>query len=140
MADPPARRRTGTTGDPDVDRLLDDLLDRLGVTTNRDQILDMFMTAVRMATERTDRLDLKIASAALREMRSGFQMFAPHRDVPKVTMFGSARTHPTDPLYLQARDLASILARNGWSTVTGAGPGIMAAGLEEAGPEHAFGI
>ncbi len=55
-------------------------------------------------------------------------------------MFGSARTHPTDPLYAQARDLASRLAALGWSTVTGAGPGIMAAGLEGAGPEHSFGI
>ncbi len=55
-------------------------------------------------------------------------------------MFGSARTHPTDPLYAQARDLASRLADLGWSTVTGAGPGIMAAGLEGAGPDHSFGI
>jgi uncharacterized protein (TIGR00730 family) len=55
-------------------------------------------------------------------------------------MFGSARTLQTDPLYRQARDLAAVLASHGWSTVTGAGPGIMAAGLEGAGPEHAFGI
>ena len=55
-------------------------------------------------------------------------------------MFGSARTLPTDPLYAQARDLAALLAAHGWSTVTGAGPGIMAAGLEGAGPDHAFGI
>ncbi|MGH9095185.1 MAG: LOG family protein, partial [Acidimicrobiales bacterium] len=60
--------------------------------------------------------------------------------VRKVTMFGSARTSPRDPLYAQARDLAALLARNGWSTVTGAGPGIMAAGLEGAGVDHAFGI
>ncbi|MBO0730629.1 MAG: LOG family protein [Acidimicrobiaceae bacterium] len=55
-------------------------------------------------------------------------------------MFGSARTLPTDPLYAQARDLSALLARHGWSTVTGAGPGIMAAGLEGAGPDHSFGI
>jgi uncharacterized protein (TIGR00730 family) len=55
-------------------------------------------------------------------------------------MFGSARTLPTDPLYAQARDLAAALARHGWSTVTGAGPGIMAAGLEGAGADKAFGI
>ena len=72
--------------------------------------------------------------------REGFEVFAPYRDVRKITMFGSARTLPTDPLYAQARDLASLLASMGWSTVTGAGPGIMAAGLEGAGPEHAFGI
>jgi uncharacterized protein (TIGR00730 family) len=39
-----------------------------------------------------------------------------------------------------ARDLASRMAEEGWMTVTGAGPGIMAAGLEGAGREHAFGV
>jgi uncharacterized protein (TIGR00730 family) len=55
-------------------------------------------------------------------------------------MFGSARTLPTDPLYAQARELASRLPTLGWSTVTGAGPGIMATGIEGAGPDHSFGV
>jgi hypothetical protein len=55
-------------------------------------------------------------------------------------MFGSARTRTDDPLYAQARELATELARAGWMLVTGAGPGIMAAGLEGAGPDKAFGI
>jgi hypothetical protein len=100
----------------------------------------MFVSVVRMAHAHLDRLDLKIANAALREMQEGFEVFAPYRSTRKITMFGSARTLPTDPLYAQARDLASRLATLGWSTVTGAGPGIMAAGLEGAGPEHSFGI
>ncbi|HEX4865870.1 MAG TPA: LOG family protein [Acidimicrobiales bacterium] len=116
------------------------LLDAIGVTANRDQVTEIFETVVRLATDNTDRLDLKIANAALKEMREGFEVFAPYRHVPKLTMFGSARTLPTDPLYAQARDLARLLAQHGWSTVTGAGPGIMAAGLEGAGPDHAFGI
>jgi hypothetical protein len=140
MSDPAPRRRSSRTGNPDVDRKLDELLDTLGVTANRDQLLDILTTTVRLATDKTDRLDLKIASSALREMRDGFQVFAPHRRVRKVTMFGSARTLSTDPLYRQARDLAAVLAEHDWSTVTGAGPGIMAAGLEGAGPDHSFGI
>jgi uncharacterized protein (TIGR00730 family) len=140
MSDTPPRRRASRTGNPEVDRELEELLDTLGVTANRDQLLDILTTAVRLATDKTDRLDLKITSSALREMREGFLVFAPHRQVRKVTMFGSARTLPTDPLYRQARDLAAVLARHDWSTVTGAGPGIMAAGLEGAGPDHSFGI
>src|SRR4051812_30490254 len=73
-------------------------------------------------------------------MRDAFKVFAPYRDVPKVTMFGSARTLPDDPLYAQARDLAAALARNGWMVVTGAGPGIMAAGMEGAGREMSLGV
>jgi uncharacterized protein (TIGR00730 family) len=116
------------------------LLDAAGVTANRDQLAEMLETIVHLATDNTDRLDLKIANAALKEMREGFEVFAPYRHLPKITMFGSARTLPTDPLYAQARDLSRVLAQHGWSTVTGAGPGIMAAGLEGAGPDHAFGI
>jgi uncharacterized protein (TIGR00730 family) len=119
---------------------LEELLDAIGVTSNRDQLLEILATVVRLADDRTDRLDLKIVNAALKEMCEGFEVFAPYRHIRKVTMFGSARTLPTDPLYAQARDLAALLAVHGWSTVTGAGPGIMAAGLEGAGPDHAFGI
>src|ERR1700749_2712719 len=116
------------------------LLDAMGVTANRDQLLEILETVVRLASDATDRLDLKIASAALKEMSEGFEVFAPYRHVRKVTMFGSAPTLRTDPLYTPARELAAMLASHGWSTVTGAGPGIMAAGLEGAGPDHAFGI
>ena len=116
------------------------LLDDIGITHDRDQLTEILETVVRLARDGTARLDLKIANAALREMREGFEVFAPYRHVPKLTMFGSARTLPTDPLYAQARDLSRLLAAHGWSTVTGAGPGIMAAGLEGAGSDNAFGI
>jgi uncharacterized protein (TIGR00730 family) len=117
-----------------------ELLDSMGTTANRDQLLEILETVGRLASDHTDRLDLKIANAALKEMAEGFEVFAPYRHVRKITMFGSARTLPSDPLYVQARDLARLLAAHGWSTVTGAGPGIMAAGLEGAGPDQAFGI
>ncbi len=139
---PPAsgHGRGPRAGGPVLDARVESLLDELRVTSNRDQLRELFVSVVRVAQDRLDRLDLKIANAALREIIEGFEVFAPYRSVPKITMFGSARTLPTDPLYAQARDLASRLAARGWSTVTGAGPGIMAAGLEGAGPEHSFGI
>ncbi|MGH9076168.1 MAG: LOG family protein [Acidimicrobiales bacterium] len=144
MPDPTPGRagagRAGRTGRPDIDALVAGLLDATGVAANRDQLVELLATVVRMASAGRDRLDLKIANAALREMSDGFEIFAPYRHVRKVTMFGSARTLPTDPLYGQARDLAARLAAQGWSTVTGAGPGIMAAGLEGAGIDHSFGI
>lgn len=135
MTIPPTPRRAD-----ELDERFNALLDAVGVRANRDQLTAMLGTVMRMAAEPADRLDLKIANAALREMADGFEVFAPHRHVRKVTMFGSARTLPTDPLYALARDLSSLLAANRWSTVTGAGPGIMAAGLEGAGFDHAFGI
>jgi uncharacterized protein (TIGR00730 family) len=53
-----------------------------------------------------------------------------------VTVFGSARTPPSDPMYQAARDLGARLARAGFAVLTGGGPGIMEAanrGAREAG-------
>jgi uncharacterized protein (TIGR00730 family) len=44
-----------------------------------------------------------------------------------VTIFGSARISPDDPSYAAAQEVSRILATNGFSIITGAGPGIMEA-------------
>src|SRR3954468_15629326 len=134
------RARAPRTGNADIDKELGDLLDELGVDENRDMLYEILVSSVLLARDGADRLDLKITSATLKEMRAAFRAFAPYRDVPKVTIFGSARTLPTDPSYAQARDFAEHMASCGWMVVTGAGPGIMSAGLEGAGREHAFGV
>jgi uncharacterized protein (TIGR00730 family) len=46
---------------------------------------------------------------------------------PAVTIFGSARTLPSDPFYQATLAIAGELARNHLAVVTGGGPGIMAA-------------
>ncbi len=107
----------------------------------QDRVLRSLLASIwALAREGTALGDLKIADAALAEMTEAFRIFRPYRDVRKFTMFGSARTRPDDPVYLLARDLAANLAQEGWMVVTGAGPGIMAAGTEGAGRDHAFGV
>jgi uncharacterized protein (TIGR00730 family) len=133
-------RQRYRTADPDIDQRLLDILADAGATADVDQLFEILVSGVRLAGDGADRLDLKITNAALKEMREAFRVFAPYRDIPKVTIFGSARTLPDDPLYLQTRDLAAALAGAGWIIVTGAGPGIMAAGAEGAGPEHSIGV
>ncbi|MDQ3134808.1 MAG: TIGR00730 family Rossman fold protein [Acidobacteriota bacterium] len=53
-----------------------------------------------------------------------------------VSIFGSARTQPGHPFFESARETAALLARAGFSVITGGGPGIMEAanrGAIEAG-------
>ena len=49
-----------------------------------------------------------------------------------VTIFGSARTKPDDPYYQKAEFLCRRLAEEGFSVITGGGPGIMEAGNKGA--------
>ena len=44
-----------------------------------------------------------------------------------VSIFGSARTQPDDPQYLAAVEVGRLLGEQGFSIITGAGPGIMEA-------------
>jgi len=103
-------------------------------------VRSMLATLWDLAREGISVGDLKIADAALAEMTEAFRVFRPYRAVRKITMFGSARTLPADPVYVMARDLAATLAEAGWMVVTGAGPGIMAAGTEGAGRDRSFGV
>jgi hypothetical protein len=128
------------TGDDQLDERLVALLDAAGADRDRDQLFEILASGLLLAGDAADRLDLKITNAALKEMREAFALFAPYRDVPKVTIFGSARTKRDHPLYPQTFNVAAALAERGWMIVTGAGPGIMEAGMEGAGRERSFGV
>ncbi|MBL7839123.1 MAG: TIGR00730 family Rossman fold protein [Cyclobacteriaceae bacterium] len=51
---------------------------------------------------------------------------------PCVTIFGSARTKPSNVYYKMAEDIAYKLVQHGYGVVTGGGPGIMEAGNKGA--------
>jgi uncharacterized protein (TIGR00730 family) len=59
-----------------------------------------------------------------------------HELGPAVSIFGSARTQPDDPIYRQAMDIAGAFVKEGFSVITGGGGGVMEAankGASEAG-------
>jgi uncharacterized protein (TIGR00730 family) len=60
------------------------------------------------------------------ELHAGFRQLA---HVGKaVSIFGSARTARSDPMYARARETSAALGRAGFAIITGGGPGIMEAG------------
>lgn len=116
------------------------IVSELGVSENVRLSEELVSEALGLITDQPDTLDLKIATAALAEMRDAYAMFAPYKDRRKVAIFGSARTKADDPLYELTVGLARRLAERGWMAVTGAGPGIMQAGMEGAGRENSIGV
>ncbi|GAA1934618.1 TIGR00730 family Rossman fold protein [Microbacterium aoyamense] len=125
---------------PEVTDELRATIDAAGIAESSDLIARILATGIGLGLDETDRLDLKITSAALTEMRAAFRLFAPYAGIPKVTIFGSARTLPDHALYRQTVEMAAALADAGWMVVTGAGPGIMKAAAEGAGPEQSLGV
>ncbi len=84
--------------------------------------------------------DKKTLSSAFREMKHGLEFFAPYSEIKKISVFGSARTSPTDPVYTQAADFSRKMTRVGFMVITGAGDGIMRAVQGGAGREKSFGL
>ncbi len=71
------------------------------------------------------------------EFATGFELMN-ELEKPAVTVFGSARTKPTQAEYSQGETIGKALAEAGFAVVTGGGPGIMEAankGAFEAGGE-----
>lgn len=59
------------------------------------------------------------------EFVDGFETMA--EIYPAVSIFGSSRVGPDDPLYETARTIARLFAEDGFHVITGGGPGLMEA-------------
>lgn len=131
---------TYRTGKSNLDKQIAELIDDANLTQDTGLTFEMIVSAIRLGLEHADRADLKLVNAALKELRYAFHVFAPYKEISKCTIFGSARIQPGDPAYESAKQLGAAMAARDWMVMTGAGPGIMAAGLEGAGSENSFGI
>jgi hypothetical protein len=130
--------------DPKITRRIDALV-RLAepekpVEEIKDLVREIIVTALKTQHSQLGRGDVKILSRAIRELRFGFRVFKPYRDRRKVTIFGSARSKPSDADYRMTVQFARAVSKAGFMVITGAGPGIMRAGNQGAGPENSFGV
>ena len=86
-------------------RLITELLKEANVPQERRFYYQQLLTTVlKMHEDRAGLADLKITNVALKELRYAFKVYAPYRDVRKVTVFGSARTPGVDDAAVAARE------------------------------------
>jgi uncharacterized protein (TIGR00730 family) len=131
--------------DADLDARIDDLVERAAGqdvdAKDTDLVSEIIVTALKLLRDDTDRADTKMMNTALKELRYSSRVFAPHRGLKKIAVYGSARTPPDHPDYLLAEEFGRRMAEDeGWMVITGAGPGIMEAVNKGAGSDASFGV
>jgi uncharacterized protein (TIGR00730 family) len=131
------RRRTGS-GDRALDEKIAQLVSGAGVADP--DLLAAAVETLFRAARTVNRGEMKLVARSLRELTRAFRIFAPYRGVRKVSIFGSARTPAEGGDYVLTRDFSRRIVDLGWMVITGAGPGIMAAGHEGAGAQRSFGV
>ena len=124
----------------EVDRLLDRLIKAAEGVSHPELTRELLISALKIGQETSYKPDLKLINRTLREMRYTTRVFGPYRERKKVTIFGSARTRPEEPIYQKCARFGRLLADNGWMIITGGGGGIMQAGNEGAGSENSFAV
>ena len=125
--------------DPELVKRIAELIKFKGGGYNEGEVADIIENALKLLKDVKDTGDVRVIQVALREMRYAFRLFAPYASTRKVTIFGSARTQPDRMEYQQAVDFGRKIVQAGFMVITGAGPGIMQAGHEGAGPANSFG-
>jgi uncharacterized protein (TIGR00730 family) len=123
-----------------ADEAIDKLIELVGGIHYPEFIREMVLAALKAGQDGDDRAHLKFLNTTMKEMRFTGKIFSAYSDVRKVTVFGSARTEPDEPVYKLARLFGKKLAQSGYMVITGGGSGIMQAANEGAGPEYSFGV
>src|SRR5687768_16628561 len=117
-----------------------ELINRLQDVPEGDLVGEIIANALKLLRDQTNRGDIKLIDKSFKELRYALKIFAPYRDVRKVSIFGSARTPESHSDYRQAEAFAKLMAGKGWMVTTGAGGSIMAAGHGGAGADPSFGL
>jgi len=123
-----------------IDEIIEQLLETVEGIRRPEYVREMIIASLKAGQEDDESADLKLMNTTLKEMRFTSKVFSRYRDVRKVTVFGSARTQPGDPVYEMARLFGKKLAEAGYMVITGGGQGIMQAVNEGAGSDHSFGV
>lgn len=137
------RMTTTSTEDPVVGELVDKILEAVGGKPNSAEyrlVRDLLITGSKLIPDGRHTGELKLITAAVKEMRYAYRVFARYAEPHKITIFGSARTPEAHPDYKAAVEFSKLMSQAGWMAITGAGDGIMKAGHEGPGRAGSIGV
>jgi len=141
---PPERSSHRLAQDPAIQKQLGEMITAVsGVTEEVYEhrlVRDLMTAALKLIPDGRDTGELKLISAAVKELRYAYRVFGQYPSTRKVTIFGSARTPAEHPDYAAAVEFSRLMAAKKWMAITGAGDGIMKAGHEGPGREASFGV
>ena len=123
-----------------IEQVIAHLIDMAGGIRRPGVVREMILASMKAGQEDDGGVDLKLMTTSLKEMRYTAKIFRNYRNIKKVTVFGSARTRHSEPIYKMAHLLGKKLSQSGYMVITGGGPGIMQAVNEGAGPDRSFGV
>lgn len=143
QAAPPETPSVRRADDGEIQERLIELIDMVaGNAESYDAKLvrELLTAGLKLIPDGRDTGELKLMTAAMKELRYAYRVFGQYPDPHKVTIFGSARTPEDHPDYYAAVEFSKLMAQRGWMSITGAGDGIMKAGHEGPGRESSFGV
>ncbi len=142
-AAPPEQPEVRRADDGEVQERIIELLEMVAGSADEYDaklVRELITAALKLIPDGRDTGELKLMTAAMKELRYAYRVFAQYPEPHKVTIFGSARTPEDHPDYRAAVEFSKIMAEAGWMSITGAGDGIMKAGHEGPGREASFGV
>lgn len=122
----------------EIEELINTLIERAGGIYQPAIVREMIIAVLKSGQTIPYPADLKMLNTTIKEMRYTNRVFAPYRNRKKVTIFGSARTEPTEEIYQKCIRFSRKLADTGYMIITGGGGGIMQAGNEGATSDNSF--
>lgn len=129
--------------DPKLAAAVDAVLQAVGAKPGDEEtrlVRDLLTSSAKLIPDGRNTGELKLITAAVKEMRYAYRVFAKYPDPHKVTIFGSARTPEDHPDFAACVEFSRIMAERGWMAITGAGNGIMKAGHIGPGRAASFGV
>src|SRR5215211_2856962 len=96
-----------------VHELASALIDELETVPDGDMVAEIVANGLKLLRDQTHRGDIKLLNKSFKELRYALKIFAPYRDVRKVSIFGSARTPESHDDYKQAVVFGKEMAAKG---------------------------